>query len=76
MADKVYPPGTVFGGNFSEAAAFARQKVAQGVWTAEEALRFTETAYRRTMLEQLMGVPQAARPEELPTDIELFRGRK
>lgn len=65
-------PGTVFGGNFSEAAAWARKLVARGEWTREEALIFTETAYKRTMIEQIIGVPQAARPEELPEDAILF----
>lgn len=67
-----FAPGTVFGGNFSEAAAWAREMFARGEWTREEALAFTETAYRRTMIEQIIGVPQAARPEELPEDSILF----
>ncbi|KKW10488.1 MAG: hypothetical protein UY49_C0021G0002 [Microgenomates group bacterium GW2011_GWC1_49_7] len=76
MVDKTFPRGTVFAGNFGEAAAFARIKVNSGEWTSEFAQQFTEQVYRRTMLEQLAGVPQPERPEELPQDIELFRGRK
>lgn len=60
-------------GNFGEAAAWARALVAKGEWTVDEALRFTEEAYRRTMLEQLVGVPQPDRPEELPEDSEFFQ---
>lgn len=67
-----HPRGTVFSGNHSEAAAFAREKVAKGEWTSEEALAFTEQVYRQTMLEQLMGVPQPDEPEELPEHRQLF----
>ena len=70
--ERRYPRGTVFSGNHSEAAAFAREKVASGEWTSEYALEFTERVYKQTMLEQLMGVPQAAEPEELPEHRELF----
>lgn len=70
--EKRYPRGTVFSGNHSEAAAFAREKVASGEWSAEYALDFTERVYRQTMLDQLMGVPQAAEPEELPEHRGLF----
>lgn len=66
------PRGTVFSGNHGEAAAFAREKVAAGEWTQDEALAFTERVYRQTMLDQLMGVPQADVPEELPEHRELF----
>jgi hypothetical protein len=70
--EKKYPRGTVFSGNHGEAAAFAREKVASGEWTSEEALAFTERVYRQTMLDQLMGVPQAEVPEELPEHRALF----
>lgn len=66
-------PGTVYAGNFGEAAAWARKMVADGIWTVEEALIFTEAAYKRTMLDHLMGVPQPERPEELPEDKLLFQ---
>ncbi len=70
--EKTYPKGTVFSGNHGEAAAFAREKVASGEWTSEEALAFTERVYRQTMLDQLMGVPQAEVPEELPEHRAIF----
>ncbi len=65
--------GSVYAGNFGEAAAWAREMTKRKEWTPEEALAFTEEAYRRTMLEQLSGVPQAERPEELPEDSLLFQ---
>lgn len=71
MTEK-HPRGTVFSGNHGEAAAFAREKVASGEWTRDEAIAFTERVYRQTMLDQLMGVPQADVPEELPEHRELF----
>ena len=68
-----FPSGTVFGGNFSEFAAWARIKVAVGEWSVENALEWSERIYRQTMLEQLSGVPQVDRPEELPEDALLFQ---
>ena len=73
MVEKVFPKGTVFGGNFSEAAAFVRKLVADGKMTADEGLALTEKVYRQTMLDQLMGVPQPERPEELPEDHIIFK---
>ena len=69
---RTFPRGTVFSGNHGEAAAFVRQKVARGEWTRDFAIQFTERVYRQSMLEQLMGIPQAERPEELPEDMKLF----
>ena len=67
--------GEVFGGAFSEAAAFVRVLVAKGEMTFEEALIITEKAYRQTMVDQLAGRPLVprGRPEELPEDAELFQ---
>ncbi|MFZ5845676.1 MAG: hypothetical protein ACOY0S_04380 [Patescibacteria group bacterium] len=70
--DQEKPGGSVFGGAFSEAAAFVRKKVAAGELTPEEGLALTEQAYKQVMLEQLMGMPQPERPEELPEDGDLF----
>ena len=66
--------GSVFGGAFSETAAFVRKLVAEGKMTPEEGLRITELAYRNVMLGQLFGEPQPARPEELPEDLKPFYG--
>lgn len=64
--------GEVYGGAFSESAAFVRNLVKEGKMTPEEALALTEKVYKQTMLEQLLGVPQPDRPEELPEDSDRF----
>lgn len=60
------PPSTPQAGPFAEAAAFARQAVAEGRMTAEDALRLTEQAYRDTMIAQLGDYPVETGSIQLP----------
>lgn len=52
--DSKYTPKA---GAFSEAAAFLRELVEQGLIDREYALRLSDLAYRNTMISQLHGYP-------------------